>query len=121
LRAHQTFEHLGRLEKELGWGRLKIEKWRRSIGGLLSLWEGWCVFPQSSQEHFVRVFEKPPLTEKEETEERERAEAEKATAMFGGKGKSRWKTVEENATALRTDVNNRYETSDGEKMEIDGD
>ncbi|KMP07838.1 hypothetical protein CIHG_02805 [Coccidioides immitis H538.4] len=39
LKNHKVFEHLGRLEKELGWGRLKVEKWRRSIGNLLGLWE----------------------------------------------------------------------------------
>ncbi|WEW55108.1 hypothetical protein PRK78_000536 [Emydomyces testavorans] len=119
LKTHRVFEHLGRLEKDLGWGRLKIEKWRRSIGNLLSLWESWCVFPQSSHEHFVQIFERPPLTENELAEEKARAEAEKFPATLGGKGKSKWKTVE--------DVGTRTETSiielnvDGEKMDVDVD
>ncbi|PGH17774.1 hypothetical protein AJ79_00915 [Helicocarpus griseus UAMH5409] len=120
LKTHKIFEHLGRLEKELGWGRLKIEKWRRSIGSLLSLWEGWCVFPQSSQEHFVQVFEKPPLTEKEKLEEQKRAEAEKSASVFGNKGKSRWRTVEEDNNAA-ADTSNFENYSQGEKMDVDGD
>ncbi|ODH53418.1 hypothetical protein GX48_00248 [Paracoccidioides brasiliensis] len=116
LKSHKTFEHLGRLEKELAWGRLKIEKWRRSIGSLLSLWEGWCVFPQSSQEHFVQVFEKPPLTEKEKLEEQKRAEAEKATSVFGSKGKSRWRTVDEESNTAPADTGSGLES---EKMDID--
>ncbi|EGC40962.1 conserved hypothetical protein [Histoplasma capsulatum var. duboisii H88] len=119
LKTHKIFEHLGRLEKELGWGRLKIEKWRRSITSLLSLWEGWCVFPQSSQEHFVQVFEKPPLTEKEKLEEQKRVEAEKTSGVFGSKGKSRWRTVEDDANEVAVDTHNTEDVLGGEKMDID--
>ncbi|KKZ62639.1 hypothetical protein EMCG_03049 [[Emmonsia] crescens] len=121
LKTHKIFEHLGRLEKELRWGRLKIEKWRRSVGSLLSLWEGWCVFPQSSQEHFVQVFEKPPLMEKEKIEEQRRAEAEKTASVFGNKGKSRWRTVEEDANDAVVDTSNTGNVLEGEKMDIDDD
>ncbi|KAA8646162.1 hypothetical protein EYZ11_001534 [Aspergillus tanneri] len=96
-KAHKVFEHLGRLEKDLRWGRLRAEKWKRSVGTLLHLWEGWCVFPQSSQEQFFQVFEKPPLTEDELREEQEKTEAERAAGAFS-KGKSRWKTVDEDST-----------------------
>ncbi|EDN02266.1 Suppressor-of-White-APricot splicing regulator superfamily domain-containing protein [Histoplasma capsulatum] len=119
LKTHKIFEHLGRLEKELGWGRLKIEKWRRSITSLLSLWEGWCVFPQSSQEHFVQVFEKPPLTEKEKLEEQKRVEAEKTSGVFGSKGKSRWRTVEDDANEVAVDTHNTEDVLESEKMDID--
>lgn len=98
LKAHRVFEHLGRLEKEFSWGRLKAEKWKRSVGSLLHMWEGWCVFPQSSQEHFFQVFDKPPLTEEEEQEEREKAEAERASAA-AFKAKNRWKAVEEDSAS----------------------
>ncbi|KAL4772188.1 hypothetical protein BDW60DRAFT_222776 [Aspergillus nidulans var. acristatus] len=98
LKTHKVFEHLGRLEKELSWGRLRAEKWKRSIGSLLHLWEGWCVFPQSSQEHFFQVFEKPPLTEEELREEKEKAESERAAAAIP-KNKSRWKAVDEDSSA----------------------
>lgn len=101
LRSHKVFEHLGRLEKDLKWGRLKAEKWKRSVGSLLHLWEGWCVFPQSSQEQFVQMFEEPPLTE-EELQEKERAEAERASTTIS-KSKSRWKTVEDDAASGKFD------------------
>lgn len=117
LRSHHVFEHLGRLEKDLSWGRLKAEKWKRSIGSLLHLWEGWCVFPQSSQEHFVQMFEKPPLTDKELQEEKEKAEAERAAAAFA-KGKSRWKTVDEDATAGKFDPTRPPDVG-RDKMDID--
>ncbi|KAL2868290.1 SWAP/Surp domain-containing protein [Aspergillus lucknowensis] len=98
LKAHKVFEHLGRLEKELSWGRLRAEKWKRSINSLLHLWEGWCVFPQSSQEHLFQVFENPPLTREEVQEEKEKAEADQASAAFS-RNKSRWKAVDEDLSA----------------------
>ncbi|KAL5002331.1 hypothetical protein BDV10DRAFT_157645 [Aspergillus recurvatus] len=128
LKAHKVFEHLGRLEKELSWGRLRAEKWKRSIGSLLHLWEGWCVFPQSSQEHFFQVFEKPPLTEEEMREERERAESERAAAAIS-KNKSRWKAVDEDSSAARFDPGRPSEVKTpptdvgqevAEDMDIDG-
>lgn len=102
LKNHRVFEHLGRQDKDLSWGRLKAEKWKRSIGSLLHLWEGWCVFPQTSQEHFARVFEMPPLTEEEMLEERAKAEAERAAAAVF-KAKSKWKMVEDDASAGKFD------------------
>lgn len=94
LRSHKVFEHLGRLEKELHWGRLKVEKWKRSVGSLLHLWEGWCVFPQSSHEHFVQMFEQPPLTDEELHKEKMKAQSEQASNTFS-RSKSRWKTVDD--------------------------
>lgn len=117
LKAHQVFEHLGRLEKDYSWGRLKAEKWKRSVGTLLHLWEGWCVFPQSSQEHFYEVFEKPPLTEEELREEKEKAEAERAANAFS-KSKSRWKSVEEDTTTQKFDPG-RPPEADRSRMDID--
>jgi len=90
LSRRQTFSHLGRLEKELSWGRLRAEKWKRSVMSVLSLWEGWCVFPAKSQEGFVGDFVSPPLTRGEVEEERER-EAEAKAAV----GKGRWKSLDE--------------------------
>ena len=110
LKARSIFQHLGRLEKDLKWGRLRAEKWKRSVGSLLNLWDGWCVFPQSSQEHFVEAFENPPLTEKELQEEKEKTEAERAAAAIA-KGKSRWKAVEDEAGAGKFDPNRPSEAN----------
>ncbi|KAK1078047.1 hypothetical protein LTR33_007571 [Friedmanniomyces endolithicus] len=43
-KAHKTFERLGALEKSLGWGLLRAEQWKRRVGGILGIWEGWSVF-----------------------------------------------------------------------------
>ncbi|KAI9738875.1 MAG: hypothetical protein M1818_005188 [Claussenomyces sp. TS43310] len=86
LKQRQLFENLGRLEKRMSWGRLRAEKWKRSVGNVLSLWEGWCVFPQDSQDWFVRMFNEPPATKEEEVAEKERQQEAKA--------KSKWKSVE---------------------------
>ncbi|KAJ4263880.1 hypothetical protein NW762_005917 [Fusarium torreyae] len=82
LKDRKTFETLGLMAERLKWGRLRAEKWKRSIHLVLNLWEGWCVFPAESHELFVRSFENPPslvAAEKEESEEK----------------KGKWKTVEE--------------------------
>ena len=91
LKAHKTFEHLGRLDKVLNWGRLRAEKWKRSVNSVLSLWEGWCVFPQASQEHFANVFTNPPLTGIEEAKRKDDEEKEREKE----KGRSKWKSVED--------------------------
>lgn len=119
LKSSQVFEHLGRLEKDLKWGRLKAEKWKRSVGSLLHLWEGWCVFPQQSQEHFAQVFDKPPLTEDELRQEREKSEAERASNAFA-RGKSRWRTLDEEAAAASGKFDpSRPPIVDPNRMDVD--
>jgi U2-associated protein SR140 len=102
LRSHKVFEHLGRLEKELSWGRLRAEKWKRSVGTLLHLWEGWSIFQPANQEHFLKVLEQPPLTEEEMQKEIEKANAERA-AQLASKSKSRWKTVDDDPASNNLD------------------
>lgn len=119
LKHRHVFEKLGRLERKMNWGRLRAEKWKRSVGNLLTIWEGWCVFPQESQEHFVSVFNNPPMTAKEE------ADAKRKEEEVTEKGKSRWKTVEvakkpaETAEDMQEDAMD--EDVDGEPMMDDED
>lgn len=81
LRHRKVFERLGSMAEKLGWGRLRAEKWKRSVHLILNLWEGWCVFPNESQEMFVRSFENPPsLKAENKTDEEQR--------------KGKWKVVE---------------------------
>jgi U2-associated protein SR140 len=64
--SHQkTFQRLGRLDKELGWGRMKSEQWKRKVGVVLSVWEGWSVFSQGVLEGLKRDFLEPPKTDAE--------------------------------------------------------
>ena len=135
LKQKKVFEGLGGLEKEMQWGRLRAEKWKRSVGSVLTLWEGWCVFPQSSQEHFAAVFANPPLTAAEEAAN---AAAERASEAALA-AKSRWKTVDEKARqeesprpdltkpapvqaddAMNVDVDGEPMADDGEDDDLDG-
>ena len=118
LKRENVFEYLGRLEKTMQWGRLRAEKWRRSVGSVLTLWEGWCVFPQDSQEHFASMFANPPLTAEEEV-----ANAAAEKAMAAAASKSRWRTVEEKAREAQAE---REEISQNngagpDSMDVDGD
>lgn len=101
-RSQKVFEHLGRLDKDFNWGRMKAQKWKDSVGYLLNRWEGMNCFTQSNQEHFTHVLEKPPLTEPESHKEKEKADAEKAAAAFA-KSKNRWKTVDDDGQAGKFD------------------
>ncbi|PQE06525.1 coatamer subunit protein [Rutstroemia sp. NJR-2017a WRK4] len=88
MRKRKTFQGLGRMERKMKWGRLRAEKWKRSVGNVLGLWEGWCVFPQESQDEFTRVFKEPPMLPEEVKE------AEEKVKEAQNKEKSKWKAVE---------------------------
>lgn len=90
LRERKTFESLGTIAERYNWGRLRAEKWKRSVGLILSLWEGWCVFPAETQEHFVKSFENPPQLKK----------AEKEAEEMQKKASGRWKSVADAPKAL---------------------
>lgn len=111
MRKKKTFEGLGRMERKMKWGRLRAEKWKRSIGNVLGLWEGWCVFPQGSQDEFGRVFREPPLSAEELKEQEVKAKEEK------NKEKSKWKAVEVAPKEGSSENNNRDDGDvDGEPM-----
>lgn len=99
LRQQNVFQKLGRAEKDLKWGKLKGEKWKRSVQTLLSLWEGWSVFPQAVQEQFTEAFLNPPLTEEEkiavEVEAQRKAESEAQRA----RSVKKWRSVEDEANS----------------------
>lgn len=126
LKKQKVFETLGRVDKELGWGRLKAEKWKRSVQSVLTLWEGWCVFPQASHDVFVEGFLNPPLSEAEKkAAEREEAQrkAKEHEELRRGKGNSRWRSVEDGGdgrVAWRTtgedEAMEDVEDVDGEEM-----
>ncbi|KKY28601.1 hypothetical protein UCRPC4_g00406 [Phaeomoniella chlamydospora] len=116
LKRRHVFETLGRADKELGWGKLKAEKWKRSVNSLLNMFEGWSVFPQHSQEAFVESFNNPPLSEAEKADlEREELRKQKA-AEEDKKAKSRWKSVEDAKQAM-ADVDQEMKDVDGEDLD----
>lgn len=98
LKSRKTFEHLGRLEKELKWGRMKAEQWKRKVGVVLALWDVSSVFPAEAQKIFKEGFLNPPLTE-EEVAEKERAEKEDKER----REKQMWKGGDERAHSQTKD------------------
>ena len=88
------FAGLGLLAERRGWGRLRADKWKRSIGLVLSQWEGWSVFSAETQAYLVSSFENALTRDKE-------AEAVAGTNTGSGAApkKSRWKTVDTAAEA----------------------
>jgi U2-associated protein SR140 len=118
LKQRAVFEGLGRMERKMKWGRLRAEKWKRSVQNLLGLWESWCVFPTESQEHFVNMFNNPPLTTSGEAEAREK-EAKQ------DKGKSKWKAVEVAPILERNEIEvvreEAEEVVDGDPMDYEFD
>lgn len=114
LKKQKVFETLGRVDKVLGWGRLKAEKWKRSVHSILSLWEGWCVFPQASHEAFVDGFLNPPLSEAErKTQAREEQEVKKEEELRRTKSSSKWRSVEDGGSGTDT----KLEKGEDEVME----
>jgi U2-associated protein SR140 len=118
LRQRKVFETLGRLERNLDWGKLKAEKWKRSVHNILSLWEGWCVFPQTSQEEFANKFASPPLTAEEillsEIEERRKLDEDDTRRS---KSNSKWRSVEDEERVL---VDRATVFDDVDMEEVDG-
>lgn len=95
LKKRKTFEGLGKMERKMKWGRLRAEKWKRSVGSLLGLWEGWCVFAQEGQEGFAKSFNEPggdeEAVEKEEVRDKGKwksvkVEARESVEVDAGKG-----------------------------------
>ncbi|KAK2624750.1 hypothetical protein QTJ16_005943 [Diplocarpon rosae] len=115
LKSRHTFEELGRLERKMNWGKLKAEKWKRSVGMVLGLWEGWCVFPVESQEAFTRVFNNPPATAREEKEAKKKEEEEQ-----GERSKKRWKAVEVAATSTSASASPQADAKGDGEDDVDG-
>ena len=89
-KAQKTFEHLGKLDKELAWGRLKAEQWKRKVGVVFGIWEGWSVFSSEVQEELKQSFFEPPLTEEEKAAalaEEQREEKKRQEDKWMGKFK----------------------------------
>jgi U2-associated protein SR140 len=118
IKSQRLFERLGLLEKEMGWGRLRAEKWRRAVTQLLGLWEGWCVFSSKAQEDFMRGF-----TESAEGKADKETLGSNASKASREKNKTKWKAVEDKvddvAIASNVDEEPAVDDVDGEPMDED--
>ncbi|OTA56221.1 hypothetical protein K449DRAFT_387578 [Hypoxylon sp. EC38] len=106
LKKSKVFENLGLIAERLNWGRLRAEKWKRSVKLVLGLWEGWCAFPQESQQFFAETFENPPSAKKEE-------QADDAAK------KNKWKTLEAGASAATQSEGRGAEARQDESTRMD--
>ena len=116
LRKQKVFERLGRYEKDMMWGKLKAEKWKRSVQVVLGLWEGWCVWTGEVHQEFERMFLEPPVKAAEQTEEKLNQEEDKSRF----KKAEKWKSVDaSNSHGLRDDVDGTVVVDAGEE-DVDG-
>lgn len=67
-KRQRIFEHLGRLDKELSWGRMKMDKWRRQIGVLFDIWEHGSVFASDVFAALKKNFFEQPVEESNEAD-----------------------------------------------------
>ena len=96
LAKNDVFPRLGRLEKDLSWGRLRAEKWRRSVHNVLEAWQQCCYFSSAVQDTLRDSFDKPPVTEEEQEQDRRREDQEKKERATVN---SKWKSVDLNQAA----------------------
>merc|ERR1712070_752761 len=93
-KSRKTFEHLGKLDRELAWGRMKAEQWKRKIGVVFGIWEGWSVFSSDVHEELKKIFFEPPMSEAEQAAEQAAKESEERK-LAEEKWKGRFKRVEQ--------------------------
>ena len=119
LASQRIFQFLGAIDRELGWGRLKAEKWKRSVQTLLGLWEGWCVFPQNRHEEFVKAFVEQPPSGREDkgVDARQEGQDQKGPQEGAGAGAGgKWRSVQDKDTAMR-DGNNDGDDDDNDNLD----
>jgi U2-associated protein SR140 len=74
--TRELFSKLGRLDRDLKWGRIRADRWKRQVIHFLDLWA-----EESAVPHLNRLkdrFENPPLTEEEERLQEERKKEDEA-------------------------------------------
>jgi U2-associated protein SR140 len=116
LRFRSTFKRLGRLEREMGWGRLRAEKWRRAVTQVLELWEGWCVFSSEAQEQLMANF----IESAEEKADAQQLESEEKAQLDKMK-KRTWKVVDNDEINIPAAKHVSSTDLDGTPMEEDVD
>jgi len=112
LASRKIFSHLGHLEKDFAWGKMKSDQWKRKIGMILGLWEQWSVFPSEVHEGFKTSFAEPEMSaaEKAEREAEEAREKERER-------QARWRSAEE-ASKERNEAEERKKDEAKEKIRV---
>ena len=74
--TRELFSRLGRLDRDLNWGRIRADRWKRQVVHFLDLWAEEGAVPHSNR--LKDKFENPPLTEEEERLQEERKKEDEA-------------------------------------------
>ncbi|EPS40283.1 hypothetical protein H072_5918 [Dactylellina haptotyla CBS 200.50] len=123
LREGKIFEGLAEVGEKENWGKIRQEKWRRSIQIILSLWENWNIFPQTSHEALRVAFSEPngvpqqlaAATGSDAQKEETAASVTSSTPAI----KSRWRTVPEDQETGQAKFNPYLADGKEEQDEID--
>ncbi|KAF2803861.1 uncharacterized protein BDZ99DRAFT_467975 [Mytilinidion resinicola] len=84
LTRRRVFAHLGRLDRDLGWGKMRARRWKIQIHNVLDLWKERGFFTPTTMQELADQFANPPLTAREkEIEAREAAERARVQAKRG--------------------------------------
>lgn len=75
-KQRKIFQYLGRLEKELGWGRMRSDNWKRKINALFEIWGQANVFALDVFDTLKKDFFDQPANENAEAEITEEAKKE---------------------------------------------
>ncbi|KAF3154168.1 hypothetical protein TWF569_000993 [Orbilia oligospora] len=128
LREGKIFEGLAEVGDKENWGKIRQEKWRRSIQIILSLWENWNIFPQTSHEA-LRVAFSEPVAPQQAAAAPEIPKSE--VAPPSSTVNSRWRTVPEDQETVKPKFNpyladsienqDEDENLDGEELVDDDD
>jgi U2-associated protein SR140 len=127
-RDQKIFEHLGRMERDMGWGKVKADRWKSRVMNLLDIWAGWSLYSADTMQSFIDTFKNPPLTEEEkaadEKERKEREERRRAQKVKAPLIKRNDKS-EETEEIVAKGMNNEPPVADGEgpqdeSMGLDG-
>ena len=106
LTQRKVFEYLGEWERRGKWGRLRAEKWKRMVLGVLALWEGWCAVSGVGMEGFRGRFEvgAKMVVVDDGRESGKEMEREREREREKEKGRNRWKAVEVEAARRKVDM-----------------
>ncbi|KAF2499963.1 hypothetical protein BU16DRAFT_522828 [Lophium mytilinum] len=83
LKSSKVFAHLGRLDRDLGWGKLRAQRWKAAIAETINSWKEHKIFTDPTYQAFKKQFENPPLTARE----REEVQAAERARMAARRGK----------------------------------
>ncbi|KAF3906226.1 hypothetical protein ABW20_dc0101793 [Dactylellina cionopaga] len=127
LREGKIFEGLAEVGEKENWGKIRQEKWRRSIQIVLTLWENWNIFPQTSHEALRFAFSEPNAPQVAASSSSDATKVENAPlAASTSVAKSRWRTVAEDREPEQSKFNpyladtTEKQAQDEEEEDVDG-